>query len=157
MLGRYVLATLRGRWAIQRQIEPGGHFSGIAAFTQRSADSLLYRESGELTLDGGMTLQGENSYVYALRNGVIDVSFAEGRSRGMHFIDIALPDETFDGTTIVSSDRHHCRLDTYDATFHMEDAGHFTMTYTVSGPTKDYVSHSTFRRLDGSANDKRLI
>ena len=49
MLGRDVLATLRGRWAIQRQIEPGGHFSGVAAFTQRSADSLLYRESGELT------------------------------------------------------------------------------------------------------------
>ncbi len=157
MLGRDVLATLRGRWAIQRQIEPGGHFSGVAAFTQRSADSLLYRESGELTLDGGTTLTGENSYVYALRNGVIEVSFGEGRSRGMHFIDIALPDETFDGNTIVSQDRHHCRLDTYDATFHMEDAGHFTMTYTVSGPAKDYVSHTTFRRLDGSENDERLI
>jgi hypothetical protein len=148
--GRRMLAMLRGRWSIRRCIEPGGNFNGVAVFTRRSADSLLYHESGALILDDGTALTGENRYVYALRNGVIEVSFAEGLSQGMHFIDIALPDEAPGGVPIVSTDRHHCRLDTYDATFSMETANRFTMTYLVRGPTKNYVSRSEYRRLGES-------
>ncbi|MEA2738056.1 MAG: hypothetical protein QOH05_1363 [Acetobacteraceae bacterium] len=147
---RRVLESLRGHWAIERQIEPGGHFTGMAAFTQRSADSLLYRESGRLVLDNGTALEGENSYVYALRNGAIEVSFADGPSRGVHFIDIAVPDDESENLPVVSLDRHHCRLDTYDATFRIANVGLFTMTYVVNGPTKAYVSHSTYRRLEPS-------
>jgi hypothetical protein len=127
---------------------PGGRFTGTAAFTRRSADSLLYRESGQLLLDNGTVLAGENSYVYALRNGDIEVSFASGPSRGVHFIDIALPREQPETLPLVSADRHLCRLDTYDADFRMDTPAAFTMTYKVCGPTKDYVSRSDFRRLD---------
>ena len=120
VVGRQVLAMLRGRWAIRRRVEPGGDFTGIASFTQRSADSLLYRETGEFRLDGGGTLSTENSYVYALRDGVIEISFATGLSQGLHFIDIALPEDQPDALPVVCTDRHLCRLDTYDATFRME-------------------------------------
>jgi dimethylaniline monooxygenase (N-oxide forming) len=150
-LGRRVLDLLRGHWAIERQIEPGGHFTGMAAFTQRSDDSLLYRENGRLVLDDGITLEGENSYVYALRNGDIEVSFADGPSRGVHFIDISLPADQPDDAPIVSIDRHLCRLDTYDATFCIENAALFTITYVVSGPKKSYVSRSAYRRMGPGA------
>jgi hypothetical protein len=142
-----MLAMLRGHWAIQRHIEPGGAFKGVAVFSQRAADSLLYHESGTLTLDNGIAVTGENSYVYALRNGVIEVSFATGLSRGMHFIDIALPDQSSGAMPFECIDRHHCRLDTYDATFSMQSATRFTMTYVVRGPAKDYVSRSEYHRL----------
>lgn len=146
--GRRLLELLRGQWAIERRIEPGGHFTGTATFAPRSVDSLLYRESGRLVLDSGTALDGENSYVYALRNGDIEISFAEGPSRGMHFIDISLPDDGPDDLPILAADRHVCRLDTYDATFHIESPILFTTNYVVSGPAKNYVSHSTYRRLD---------
>jgi hypothetical protein len=85
--GRSVLELLRGHWTIERQINPGGRFTGHAVFTQRSSDSLLYHENGRLVLDNdGTTLEGENSYVYALRNGNIDISFADGPSKGKHFL-----------------------------------------------------------------------
>lgn len=149
-MGRHVLALLRGNWAIERKIEPGGHFVGTAAFAERTTDSLAYHETGELTLDTGVTLSSENSYVYALRDGVIEVSFAMGLNRGMHFIDIHLPEAQSNALPIVCTDRHLCRLDTYDATFHMESPRRFTMTYVVRGPTKNYTSSSDYRRSDNA-------
>nr|WP_294516239.1 DUF6314 family protein [uncultured Rhodopila sp.] len=144
--GRRVLDLLCGQWAIDRQIEPGGHFTGRASFTPRSADSLLYQESGRLVLDNGTVLDGENSYVYALRNGDIEVSFTDGPSRGKQFIDISLPADNNVVFPIVSADRHLCRLDTYEATFRLENPDRFSVTYVVRGPKKGYVSRSAYRR-----------
>jgi uncharacterized protein DUF6314 len=110
----------------------------------------LYHESGTLTLDDGIALAGENSYVYALRNGVIEVSFAQGLSRGVHFIDIVLPDEPTGTLPLVSNDRHHCRMDTCDASFAMETPDCFTITYLVHGPAKNYVSRSDYHRAGAS-------
>jgi dimethylaniline monooxygenase (N-oxide forming) len=148
--GRRLLELLLGLWAIQREITPGGNFRGVAKFLRRSADSVSYREAGTLTLDDGGSFPGENGYVYALRNGVIEISFAEGPSRGVRFIDISLPGDQSGMLPIISEDRHLCRLDTYDATFHMARSGEFRMTYVVHGPKKAYVSRSIYRRLDGS-------
>ena len=153
LLGRRVLELLRGAWAIERRIEPGGHFTGTANYTPRCADSLLYRETGTLVLDAGVELNGEMSYVYSLRDGAIEISFAEGLSQGAHFIDIALPDDQSEDLPIVSVDRHLCRLDTYNATVRIETSDLFTITYIVNGPTKAYTIRSTYRRLDGSAAD----
>ena len=142
---------LHGRWAIERQIEPGGHFKGTATFARRSADSLLYRESGQLVLDSGAALHGENSYVYTVRrNGDIEISFNDGVNKGEHFIDFLLPDDQADRLPIVCTDRHRCRLDIYDATFRIESPALFTLTYVVRGPAKAYVSRSAYRRLDVS-------
>jgi Family of unknown function (DUF6314) len=145
-LSRRIFALLHGGWAIERRITPGGRFTGTATFTPRSADSLLYRESGRLVLHNGTELLGEKSYLYALRPGGIEISFNDGLSKGAHFIDIFLPYDRPDAFPIASSDRHRCRLDTYDATFRMENPALFTLTYVVNGPTKAYVSRSVYRR-----------
>jgi dimethylaniline monooxygenase (N-oxide forming) len=144
--GRRVLDLLRGRWSIERWIEPGGTFTGEATFVYRSPDSLLYRESGVLVLANGTRLDGRNSYIYALCNGDIEISFADGPSRGKQFITISLPADTLNEFPIVSADRHLCRLDTYEATFRLESADLFSMTYVVRGPKKGYVSRSVYRR-----------
>jgi hypothetical protein len=145
--GRRVLEMLRGDWTVERLIEPGGRFSGEASFTQRSAGSLLYRETGRLVLDNGTVLDGENSYIYALRDGDIEISFTDGPSRGKQFIDISLSPEAPVDFPIVSADRHLCRLDTYEATFRLEDPDVFSMTFVVMGPKKSYVSRSAYRRV----------
>jgi hypothetical protein len=146
--GRRVLDLLHGDWTVERRIEPGGHFKGAASFTPRSAGSLLYRESGRLVLDNGTVLDGENSYIYALRNGDIEISFTDGPSRGKQFIDISLPADHPVDFPIVSADRHLCRLDTYEATFRLENPDSFSMTYVVRGPKKGYVSRSAYRRAE---------
>ena len=133
---------------MDRRIEPGGHFTGVATFTQHCADSLLYRESGWLVLADGSALKGENSYVYALCKRHIEVSFADRSIKGGHFIDIAVPDDFPDGRPVVSVDRHHCGPDIYDATFRLENRAFFSVTYVVKGPTKAYVSHTVYRRVE---------
>nr|WP_294553030.1 DUF6314 family protein [uncultured Rhodopila sp.] len=151
--GRRVLDVLRGRWSIERRIEPGGQFTGAASFTRHATDSLLYRESGRLVLDNGTELDCENSYVYALRHGDIEISFAGGPSRGKQFIDISLPADNPDEFPIVSADRHLCRLDTYEATFRLENPDLFSITYVVRGPKKGYVSRSAYRRVGSAQSD----
>jgi dimethylaniline monooxygenase (N-oxide forming) len=146
--GRRVLDLLRGDWSIDRRIEPGGQFTGEASFTPRSIDSLLYKENGRVVLDNGTELDGGNSYVYALRNGDIEISFADGPSRGKQFIDISLAADDRNEFPIVSADRHLCRLDIYEAIFRLETADLFSMTYVVRGPKKGYVSRSAYRRLE---------
>jgi hypothetical protein len=148
--GRRVLEMLRGHWTIARRITPGRHFTGTASFTALAADSLLYRENGRLLLDNRTELDGENHYVYALRNGDIEISFADGLSKGKRFIAISLPVDHSKAFPFVSVDRHMCRLDTYEATFRMHDPDMFSMTYAVSGPKKDYISRSVYRRPERS-------
>jgi hypothetical protein len=149
---RHVLELLRGCWAIDRRIEPGGHFTGVACFTEHSVDSLMYRENGWLVLADGSTLKGRNSYVYDLCEANIKVSFSDGSIKGAHFIDIAVPDDYPNDRPIVSIDRHHCGQDIYDTIFCIENRAHFRVTYVVKGPTKAYVSHTVYRRLKKPPN-----
>lgn len=142
-----LLSLLCGRWAITRQIKPGGHFEGASSFVPGLGTSLVYREGGLLTLDRGAVLKAECAYVYAVRGGVVAVSFGDGQGRGGHFIDIAVPEGWQGGRPASSADRHVCGPDTYEAAFCLKGWDCFTMTYVVRGPSKDYVSHSEFRRL----------
>ena len=96
-------------------------------------------------------LDGQNSYIYALRNDVIELSFIDGLSRGAHFFDISLPQDGTADLPILSVDQHLCRRDTYDVTFLFETPDLFTLTYVVRGPKKSYVSRSTYRRLERNA------
>lgn len=143
-----VLGLLQGEWTIERRVQPGGQFTGTATFTPLCADTLLYRESGRTALDGGAVLFAANSYVYALRNGLIAISFASGPNKGAQFIDLKFEGAAPDELPVVSAGRHLCGADVYDATFRIESAGRFVVTYHVSGPTKAYVSRSVYRRIE---------
>lgn len=143
----WVLSTLTGLWSIDRTIDPGGQFSGTACFTPMPEERLRYAETGTLCLQNGTKLEVRNGYIYALRDGAIDVTFAEGPSAGAHFIDIVFPPALDGAWPLQSVDRHLCRLDQYDAIFRLENPDRYTMTYVVCGPRKGYISHSVYTRL----------
>jgi dimethylaniline monooxygenase (N-oxide forming) len=142
-----VMAALKGDWSIDRTVEPGGHFAGTASFTPMPDGRLLYAEKGTLRLPNGTSLEGGNRYIYTLREGEIEVSFADGRNAGSHFISVAFSSAQSGAWPLQSAARHQCRLDQYDAIFNMAGPDRYTMTYVVSGPRKGYVSRSVYTRL----------
>jgi dimethylaniline monooxygenase (N-oxide forming) len=141
------MSALKGLWSIDRTVEPGGHFAGTARFAPLPDGRLLYAETGTLRLPDGTELEGGNRYIYALRDGSIDVSFADGGNAGAHFIDLAFAPAQTGVWPLQAAGRHPCRLDQYDAIFRLESPDRYTMTYVVSGPRKGYVSHSVYTRL----------
>ncbi len=142
-----VMSVLKGCWSIDRTVEPGGHFAGTARFTPMPDGRLLYAETGTLRLPDGTELEGGNRYIYTLRDGAIDVTFADGGNAGAHFIDVAFSPAQTGVWPLQSAGRHLCRLDQYDAIFRVESPDRYTMTYVVCGPRKGYVSRSVYTRL----------
>lgn len=141
------MSALKGLWSIDRTVEPGGHFAGTARFTPLPDGRLLYAETGTLRLPDGTELEGGNRYIYALRDGAIDMTFADGENAGAHFIDLAFSPAQTGAWPLHAAGRHLCRLDQYDAIFRLEHPDRYTMTYVVCGPRKGYVSRSVYTRL----------
>ena len=144
------MSALTGLWSIDRTVEPGGRFAGTARFTPLSDGRLLYAETGTLRLPDGTELKAGNRYVYTLRDGAIEVTFADGGNAGAHFIDIAFSPTQTGVWPLQAAGGHLCRLDQYDAIFRLESPDRYTMTYVVSGPRKGYVSRSVYTRLAGA-------
>jgi hypothetical protein len=142
-----VFALLEGSWTIERAIEPGGQYVGIAEFIQVSPDILEYYEKGRLSLANGKRLDAEKRYTYLLQDGTIEVRFADGMNDGQHFVFIEFPTFQEQPWPIESAeDTHICRLDTYKAVFRFESPDSFSTTYNVCGPRKGYVSRSVYTR-----------
>ena len=146
-----VFAHLEGSWAIEREIRPKGRYAGSAAFVRTGKDLLAYSEEGVLALNNGHTVTGQRLYTYRLHEDRIEVLFADGPNIGKHFVDILFPSDPSAVWPICSGDTHYCLKDTYQAMFCFEHEDEFNITYTVCGPTKEYVTHSIYRRIKVSA------
>jgi hypothetical protein len=142
-----VMAMLRGHWAIERTVDPGGHFVGTACCTEMPDRRLMHAETGTLHLPNGTALEGSNRYIYALRDDTIDVRFADGANAGAHFVDLAFSPAQDGLWPLQSGGRHQCRLDQYDAILRLETPDRYVMTYVVCGPRKGYVSRSVYTRV----------
>ena len=83
------MMVLRGCWSIDRTVEPGGHFVGNGVLHDHAGRAFDVRRNRDAALPDGTELEGGNRYIYALRDGAIDVTFADGGNAGAHFIDLA--------------------------------------------------------------------
>jgi len=142
-----VFALLLGNWVIERDIRPKGRFSGTASFLSTGDTTMDYAEEGTLTLNDGTTMIGERTHTYRLHENGIEVLFADGPNAGEHFVDILFPADPEADWPLCSGDTHYCLKDTYKAMFCFDTEDEFSITYTVCGPEKDYVSHSVYRRI----------
>ncbi|WP_337997304.1 DUF6314 family protein [Oleispirillum naphthae] len=142
-----VFALLLGNWMIERDIRPKGSFSGTASFLSTGDATMAYAEEGTLTLNDGATMLGERRHTYRLHEDGIEVLFADGPNTGEHFVDILFPSDPEADWPLCSGDTHYCLKDTYKAMFCFDTEDEFSITYTVCGPEKDYVSHSVYRRI----------
>ena len=131
-----VMMMLRGNWSIDRTVDPGGHFVGTACCTELPDRRLMQAETGTLHLPDGTVLEGGNRYIYALRDGTIDVTFADGANAGAHFVDLAFSPAQDGLWPLQSGGRHQCRLDQYDAILRLETPDRYVMTFVGPRPAQ---------------------
>lgn len=136
-----VFSRLAGTWSLARSIDTGAAMSGLATFTRRSDDSLAYHEQGTLVLPGGQRFDAERRYVFRASPGGFSVFFAETPERLFHRIVLIPVRDGLRGAAV-----HPCRDDSYVSTYDFHRDGRFTMTHDVSGPAKNYRSHTIFGR-----------
>ncbi|GAB4351860.1 MAG: DUF6314 family protein [Kiloniellaceae bacterium] len=130
---------LEGTWRLERRIDDRragqqGSLSGTAAFPP-DGEGLLYREEGRLVIAGhdGPALQ---SYRYAFPAPQrAAVSFGDGR-----------PFHDLDLTAGAWACVHLCDPDRYEGRFTVLDADSWRVVWKVTGPRKDLVLDSSYRR-----------
>ena len=137
-----VFQTLQGKWRIDRQIVPGGMFSGDAVFMLVSKTRYDYRERGTLTTDQGDVISDVlRAYSYEMHGDDICVFYADGGDSGKLFHKISLDCHS------CAQAEHLCKDDLYISRYDFSEMPKFfTLEHIVTGPKKDYVSKSFFTR-----------
>lgn len=130
---------LHGEWRLERSLDDRragqrGCLSGRAVFIAEGAD-LLYREEGRLSFGAheGPALQ---SYRYSFPDaGRAAVTFGDGR----FFHDLDLSGGAWACV-------HLCDPDRYEGAFTVRGPDSWRVVWRVSGPRKDLVLDSSYRR-----------
>jgi hypothetical protein len=134
------LSSFAGAWALARDIEDvragrSGTLAGEARFTP-AAEGLAYVETGTLAFPGTPPMQASRRHLW--REGAaggIDVLFEDGRF--FHRFDPADPSP---------GALHDCGADRYRVRYDFSRWPEWRSEWRVSGPAKDYVLVSRFRR-----------
>jgi hypothetical protein len=131
-------ADFAGDWRLARDITapdgtPQGRFDGVARFVP-VAGGYAYAEEGTLVLPGAAPMRAERRYRWRAEGGRIAVCFADGRA--FHALDPGA----------VAEAEHWCDPDTYRVAYDFTLWPLWTATWRVTGPRKDYISVTTYRR-----------
>ena len=132
-------AFLAGPWRLERALEDRrlghtGTLRGIAEFVA-DGDELLYRERGELTIEG---YTGPTTRAYRFRFPEphrAEVCFEDGRP----FHDLDLSRGVWQAV-------HHCEDDLYRGTFRVLGPDAWEAAWRIAGPRKDQTLVGTYRR-----------
>ncbi|KAH7073102.1 hypothetical protein BKA63DRAFT_416767 [Paraphoma chrysanthemicola] len=160
-----IFRGLQGAWNLQRTISAhsgGGEFEGTAHFHPRSpTDSsysaeYLYTEQGTFKMVCGDKFPAHRAYVYRYDETTDKISawFADtdGKTTTTLFNtwDIRQPRGNDDEEGWIAEGYHWCTPDSYTnkCSFRFRGATiqNFDITYTVSGPRKDYTHDSMYER-----------
>lgn len=132
------LQDFTGLWRLERQVTdalgPDARFAGTADFTPDKS-GLLMCESGVLELEGQGSFQAERRYLWQDQGAWIAVLFSDGRA--FHSFDPQLDSPEAD---------HWCDPDTYKVRYDFTCWPVWQVEWHVTGPRKDYVMRSVFRR-----------
>lgn len=131
------LADFEGEWRLDRRIEDrrgaqSGRLSGRAWFAP-AADGLQYDEEGVLELASGPKLAARQAHLWQASPPEIAVRFPDGRD--FH---------RFDTGVVAPEGRHLCGADLYLVRYDFADWPRWRVTWTVSGPRKDYTICSAY-------------
>lgn len=135
---------LQGRWHLERRIDDRragqqGGLSGAAVFTPEEG-GLLYREEGRLVLGDHANPVYQGPALQAYR-----YAFPAPARAAVHFRDGGFFHD-LDLTAGAWACVHRCDPDRYDGQFTVLDANAWRVVWTVSGPRKDLVLDSSYRR-----------
>jgi hypothetical protein len=129
---------LAGVWDLERHItgSPAAEFHAIASFVSSQDQSLIYEESGMMTMPTGQKNHASMGYIYTLQNDAINITFKDGRP----FLSLTFNDPAR------ATCQHMCTPDQYDATYIIHDLNRFDINFSVRGPKKNYQSSSHYTR-----------
>ena len=134
------LSTFAGAWTLERSVEDtragrSGRLAGKARLTP-AADGLAYLEEGTLAFPDAQPIRASRRYLWReVAAGGIDVLFEDGRF--FHRFDPADP---------APGALHDCGADCYRVRYDFSRWPEWRSEWRVSGPAKDYVLCSRFRR-----------
>lgn len=108
-----------------------------------------YREDGLLTSDKGekLTVYREYFFCYEPKEQQIAVYFCEDQKptlllHTLHFLPYVKRSEA-----VVATSWHKNKNDIYEGFYEFKDRNFFKLTYTITGPEKDYTMVTTFKRI----------
>ncbi|MFI0150150.1 DUF6314 family protein [Streptomyces lydicus] len=141
-----VAGYLAGRWSVERTVRDlrtgtHGSFRGTAGFRPDAAaeagdETLLHVEEGRLTWDGTAYPASRTLRLRPRPDGTAEVDFADGR-----------PFHDLDLSTGRWSAVHPCAADRYEGTFTAVTADEWHLEWRVTGPAKDQLLRTVYRRL----------
>ena len=142
------LADFAGDWNIDRRIEDRlakrtAQLKGTALFAWSGTD-LIYSEAGMLTLDDGPALSTQQEYLWQTDGSEVRVYFANRAP--FHRFPLSVP---------IANASYWCDPDQYDVRYEFRNWPVWTVTWTVHGPRKDYISITRFERELGRGNEHR--
>ncbi|MFC6066429.1 DUF6314 family protein [Streptomyces ochraceiscleroticus] len=133
------LAYLAGGWSVERELRDGGHtgrFTGRAEFRVGDADDGWLHEEEGVVEWGGVTRDAVRTLrMLPLPDGTAEVSFADGRP--FHLLDLRRGRWTA---------VHQCAADRYEGTFTVLSPDEWHLRWAVSGPAKNQLLTSVYRR-----------
>lgn len=135
------LEGLLGEWRFERTIRGQGCMTGVAVLEPMGDGRVEYRESGELRLDDGQRLRGEQRYVYERLKQGFAVRF-DGTGELFHRVMFA----GAEGGVWKARAEHRCKADVYVSEYVFRGDGTFEVEHVVRGPRKNYVITTCYRR-----------
>ncbi|MFG2287275.1 DUF6314 family protein [Streptomyces sp. NPDC048595] len=141
-----VAAYLAGRWRVERTVQDlragvEGAFRGTAEFRPAGAgeptagEELLHVEEGRLIWDGTEYPASRTLRLRPRSDGTAEIRFADGRP----FHDLDLRGGRWTAV-------HPCSADRYAGTFTTVAADEWLLSWRVTGPAKDQLLRSVYRR-----------
>ncbi|KUL34348.1 hypothetical protein ADL22_30275 [Streptomyces sp. NRRL F-4489] len=134
-------AYLTGRWHIERAVHDlrtgtEGSFRGTAEIRPDGpGGTLVHLEEGELTWQGTVHPATRTLRIGPRPDGTAAVTFADGRP--FHDLDLRTGRWTA---------HHPCAADRYEGTFTALNADRWHLRWRVTGPAKDQLLRSVYRR-----------
>jgi hypothetical protein len=151
--GPDIFDRLQGEWTFIREVPGKATMTGRARIAPTGQAYARYDETARVRLADGNTLTGSQSYRYRRlpppANG-FDVLFAETGELFERLDFRSAPDGSLRADAV-----HDCPPDHYVSHFTLDAEDHLAVEHTVTGPKKNYVVRTEYRRA-GRSRDRSL-
>jgi hypothetical protein len=142
---RDIFDRLQGEWTFLRDVPGKASMTGRARIAPTGEGRARYDETARVLLADGNILTGSQSYRYrrlpAPANG-FDVLFAESGELFERLDFRSTPDGG-----LRADAEHHCPPDRYVSSFTLDPEDRLSVEHTVTGPNKNYVVRTAYRRV----------
>ncbi|MFC4237739.1 DUF6314 family protein [Thalassospira xianhensis] len=144
-----IFQSLPGDWTLVRDLGYTGKFRGNATFHLGEPEKpgfLRYREEGILERSDGKQFDGYREYDFVLHEDppAIELLFRDPLSFGNRYVLLQFGEDANDG--LCARDIHPCGDDFYHHCMIWHDENHFETKIKITGPKKDHLLHSIYRR-----------